>query len=63
MRFDKIVRPVACILSFLALAGIIVPVGLFFTNALDKELMKNWLFGATILWFVVTPFWMERENH
>lgn len=60
MKYDKIIRPATCVLSFLALAGIILPVAFYSFNAVTLPVMKHWLFAATVLWFAATPFWMER---
>jgi hypothetical protein len=45
--------------SSLALAGIVVPPILYFTGALAHEPLKTVTLAATILWFAVTPFWMN----
>ncbi|MBS1368475.1 MAG: hypothetical protein HPZ91_00840 [Lentisphaeria bacterium] len=61
-KFDKILRPAACAVSFLALAGVVLPVAFYCFNAIELAPMKHWLFAATVVWFIATPFWMEREK-
>jgi hypothetical protein len=48
--------------SFLALAGILVPPLLYFAGTLAHEPLKVVMLGATILWFVATPFWMNERT-
>lgn len=50
------------ILSYLALAGIIVPAILYLAGNLEKPTMSNIMLGATILWFATVPFWMGRKT-
>ena len=45
----------------LALAGIAIPPILSFTGALARDVMETVMLLATILWFAVTPFWMNRR--
>jgi len=54
-------RRVAMAVSFTALAGTILPAFLFFAGALDLAAVKGWMLGATAVWFVATPVWMERK--
>ena len=35
---------------------------LFFAGRLDLPQVKLWMLVATVLWFVATPFWMERKR-
>ncbi len=51
----------AQIISYLALAGTLLPAVLFFTDRLDLPTVKTWMLGATIVWFVATPLWMEHK--
>lgn len=39
--------------SFLALAGTILPALLFFADRLDLAAVKSWMLAATIVWFAV----------
>ena len=67
-------RTVLQILSWIALAGIVVPPVLFLAGVMELDAgsaadagrsagftVKTALLIATGLWFVVTPLWMERE--
>lgn len=56
-------KPIFQIISWLALAGILVCTAFFFADRLDLDLLKVWLLVWTAVWFVSTPFWMEcRET-
>lgn len=50
------------IISWAALAGIIVPPCLFAADVLDLDAVKRHMLVATIVWFVFTPLWMGRKN-
>jgi len=50
------------ILSWIALAATVLPPIGFFADTISKDTMKTAMLGATIAWFVVTPFWMGREK-
>jgi uncharacterized membrane protein len=45
--------------SSLALAGIVAPPLLYFLGELGHDALKGTMLAATILWFAVTPFWMN----
>ena len=47
--------------SWIALAGILVPPVLFFTDRMTLDAVKFWMLAATVLWFVATPLWMEHK--
>ena len=47
--------------SSLALAGTVVPPILYFRGELAHDVMMTVMLLATILWFAVTPFWMNRQ--
>lgn len=36
---------------------------LYLIDAIDASLMKTSILGVTIVWFVVTPFWMGRQTN
>ncbi len=55
-------RLVLQILSWIALALTIVPSVLFLSDKMELDTMKHTMTIATVLWFVVTPFWMGREK-
>lgn len=49
-------------LSWIALAGAIVPSVLFLTGQLSLDASKWWLLAATVAWFIATPLWMGRPK-
>ena len=50
------------ILSGAALVATLVPPCLFFADKLSLAAMQQWLLGATVLWFVTAPMWMEHKT-
>ena len=54
-------RAVARVISWLALAGTILPPLLFFADRMTLDQVKLWMLVATVAWFVATPVWMDRE--
>lgn len=51
-------------LSWLALAGTLLPAVLYFTGSLELDAVKRWMLVATVAWFAITPSWMGRtESH
>ena len=48
------------ILSWVAIAGTILPSFLFLMDSMNLDQAKLLMRWATILWFVVTPLWMGR---
>lgn len=50
------------IISWIALAGTILPSILFLAGRMDLATSKHWLLAATLLWFAVTPLWMGRTK-
>ena len=53
-------RAFARLISWLALAGTILPPLLFFVDRLDLDQTKLWMLVATVAWFAATPVWMDR---
>jgi hypothetical protein len=49
------------IISWIALAGTILPSILFLADRLSLDTSKSWLLAATVAWFIATPLWMGRE--
>ena len=45
-------KRLAQILSAVALVATLVPPCLFFADRMALEVMKHWLLGATVLWFI-----------
>ena len=55
-------RRILQIISWLSLAGTILPSILFLAGRIDLDDSKQWLLVATLAWFVATPLWMGREE-
>jgi hypothetical protein len=51
----------AQIISYLALAATLLPAVLFFADRLDLATARLWMLAAALVWFVVTPLWMEHR--
>jgi hypothetical protein len=54
-------RTIFPIISWIALAGTIVPALLYLNGSLDLPALKMWMLIATIAWFLTVPLWMERK--
>ncbi len=54
-------KRVAQIISWLALAGTLLPACLFFAGRIDLAQVKAWMLAAAIVWFLATPIWMEHK--
>lgn len=54
-------KTTACIVSFLALAGTIVPAILFVADRVTLDQTKLWMLVATVVWFGSAPLWMDRQ--
>lgn len=54
-------KPVLQILSWTALAGTVVPSMVYCAGGMDLNLVKWIMLLSTILWFAVTPLWMEGK--
>lgn len=48
--------------SSLALAGIVIPPMLYFSGEMAHDTVKTVMLLATVLWFAVTPFWMNSRS-
>jgi len=55
-------KTISQIISWLALAGVVLPSVLFYLGSLEQESMKGIMLIATIVWFIFTPVWMEKEK-
>lgn len=47
------------LVSAAALVGTIVPPLLHFAGVMALDQAQLWMLGATVAWFVATPFWMK----
>jgi hypothetical protein len=54
-------KPAAKIVSWLALAGTILPSLLFFADRMPLDQAKLWMLVSTVAWFAATPLWMEHD--
>jgi len=50
------------IISYLALAGTIIPSLLVFFGDLDLQLNKNIMVVSMLVWFVTAPFWINKKS-
>jgi hypothetical protein len=50
------------IISWLSLAGTILPSILYLTDWITFDKSILWLDLATVCWFIATPLWMGRQN-
>jgi len=50
------------IVSYLALAGTIVPALLVFFGDLDLQTNKNIMTFSMIVWFLTAPFWINKKS-
>ncbi len=57
-----VLRRILQLLSWLALAGTLLPSCLFLADAIDLDSVKTAMLAATIVWFAVTPWWMQRRT-
>jgi len=45
-------------ISWLALAGTILPSCIFLAGQVELDAVKTVMFAATVAWFLATPLWM-----
>ncbi len=55
-------KPLLQLISWLALAGTILPSIFYFLGSMELDTVKWSMLLATIVWFVTTPFWMEHNS-
>lgn len=55
-------RTLLATISFLALAACLISSIVCANDAISAETNKTILLAGTIIWFVVTPFWMRRKH-
>jgi hypothetical protein len=51
----------ARLVSWLALAGSIVPALLFVKDRMTLDQAQLWMLVAAVAWFASAPLWMERK--
>jgi hypothetical protein len=54
-------RTIAQIISWLALAALILPSLFYLNDRMDLPTVKTWMLVATVIWFIATPIWMNRK--
>ncbi len=54
-------KTIAVTASVVALAGTILPAGMFVAGRMDLDTVKLWMLVATVVWFVATPVWMKQQ--
>ncbi len=54
-------RIILQIISWIALAATLVPSMLYCVGSMPLDMVKWIMLLATIVWFAVTPFWMNRK--
>jgi hypothetical protein len=55
-------RRIVQIISWISLAGTILPSVLYLLGRMELQQSKLWLLAATIVWFAATPLWMGRTK-
>ena len=55
-------RTTARIVSWVSLAGTLLPALLFWAGRLDLDQVKLAMLVATIAWFAATPVWMDQKD-
>jgi hypothetical protein len=55
-------RSIARTLSWIALAATLLPSLLYLRGSLGIVQVKAWMLGATVVWFVTVPLWMDRKT-
>jgi len=55
-------RPFLQTVSWIALAATILPSAIFLANKLELQQAKGIMLAATLIWFAVTPLWMDRVS-
>jgi len=53
---------VLSIISYAALALLLLPSIFYLSGKMELESMKMLMLVATVLWYVVTPLWMEKKG-
>jgi len=56
-----VLRRILQIISFMALAATLLPSSLFLAGKTDLDTVKTAMLVSTIVWFAVTPLWMQRK--
>ncbi|HLP01702.1 MAG TPA: hypothetical protein VK163_06735 [Opitutaceae bacterium] len=54
-------RTLARIMSYLSLAGVVMPPTLYLGGVLSLPAVKTWMLASTLVWFATVPVWMGRK--
>ena len=49
------------VVSYIALAALIVPPILVYLGKIELDTSKMWMLVGTVAWFMIAPFWMDRK--
>lgn len=49
-------------ISYISLLMLLIPPCGVFLGKVDLETSKQWMFAATILWFVTAPTWIGKQD-
>ena len=49
------------VISYIALAVLIVPPVLVYLQKMELATCKHWMLVGTVGWFALAPFWMDRK--
>lgn len=55
-------KKIAALVSWLALAVVLVPPIAYLAGAAALPAVKLWMLVGTILWFATVPLWMDRKE-
>ncbi len=55
-------RLVLQLISWIALIMTVLPSLIYFSGNMELDHVKLLLIVASVVWFVVTPFWMDRKK-
>ena len=50
------------VISWLALAGAIIPPCVFLGGGMELPQVKTWMLVSTVIWFATVPLWMGRKQ-
>jgi len=60
--WDKIMRRILQLISWISLAATIVPAILYSNDKIPLDVLKTIMLAATICWFISTSLWMGRKD-
>ena len=54
-------KRIAQLISWLALAGVLLPSCIFYCQGMELAQVKLWMLVFSVVWFLATPVWMEHK--